>query len=123
VLFQLRHHIAVLLLLVFGRVMVPDAAWLALHPHEHTEHEAAHAPDSALKGQTVVAEKHTHCATDHLFSAPTLPAPTFAWGVVVPPMYERPTGVSLSSVWTARLVQTLCLRGPPADAHAGRRTA
>lgn len=105
-----------MLLLAFARVLVPDAAVLALHTHAHTEHEAAHDHASGLKGKTVVAEKHTHCATDHLFNAPALPAPVFAFGVVPPVRFARPTGVALNSVWTTRLVRTLCLRGPPAVA-------
>ena len=53
-LFRLRHHIALVLLLAFARVLVPDAAVLALHQHTHTEQEAAHDTGSGLKGKTVV---------------------------------------------------------------------
>ncbi len=112
----LRRHISLVLLLAFTRVLVPDAAVLALHPHAHTEREAAHDAGSALKGKTVVAEKHTHCPTDHLFNAPALPAPAFVWGMVVPVRYAQPESVALASVWAARLVTTRCLRGPPGTA-------
>ena len=114
----LRRHIALVLLLAFARVLVPDALVLTLHQHPHTEHEAAHDAGSGLKGKTVVAEKHTHCPTDHLFNAPALPAPAFAWGGVVPVRYARPAGVAFTSVWTARLVTTRCLRGTPAPFHS-----
>lgn len=111
---RLRHHIALVLLLAFARVLLPDSAILALHQHEHTEHEAAHASDDALKGRTVVGEKHSHCPVDHLFNAPALPVPCFVFGVVPPGQFAQPQAVALASVWSARLVQTLCLRGPPA---------
>ena len=112
----LRRHIALVLLLAFARVLLPDTAVLALHRHAHTEHEVAHEVGSGLKGKTIVGEKHTHCPTDHLFNAPALPAPAFAFGVVVPARFAPPKPVALAGVWSARLVQTLCLRGPPATA-------
>ncbi len=102
-----------MLLLAFARVLVPDALVLALHRHAHTEQEAAHDAGSGWKGKTVVAEKHSHCPTDHLFNVPALPAPAFEFGVVVPVRYARPVPEALAGVWAARLVRTLCLRGPP----------
>ena len=108
-----RHHIALLLLLAFARVLLPDSAILALHHHEHTAREAAHDSASHLKGQTIVGEKHTHCPTDHLFNAPALPAPAFVFGVVVPAAFGVEQVAARPDVWTARLVRTLCLRGPP----------
>ena len=119
---RLRFHIALVLLLAFGRVLLPDAAVLALHDHQHTEREAAHDGGSGLKGKTLVTERHTHCPTDHLFNAPALPAPAFAWGVVRPVRYAPPLPVALASVWAARLVTTRCLRGPP-NGHDLRVTA
>ncbi len=109
-----RYHIALVLLLAFVRVLLPDTAVLALHDHRHTEHEAAHDTGSRLKGKTVVGEKHSHCPTDHLFSAPALPAPEFVFGVVAPAQFVQSQSAALSSVWATRLVRTLCLRGPPA---------
>ncbi len=114
VLTRFRPYIALLLLLAFVRVLLPDTAVLALHRHAHTEVEAAHDHASDLRGHTIVSEKHTHCPTDHLFDAPVLPAPTFVFGVVPPLRFPAPQPVALSSVWAARLVRTLCLRGPPA---------
>ena len=105
-----------MLLLVFGRVLLPDAAVLALHQHAHTEREAAHEAGSGLKGKTIVSEKHTHCPTDHLFNAAALLAPTFEFGVVVPVAFAQRRPGAGASVWTARLVRTLCLRGPPMGA-------
>ena len=110
---RLRYHIALVLLLAFGRVLLPDTAVLALHRHTHTEGEAAHDAGSGLKGKTIVGEKHTHCPTDHLFNAPALPAPTFVFGVVVPAVFAQPKPQAVSAQWAARLVRTLCLRGPP----------
>lgn len=102
-----------MLLLAFARVMLPDAAVLALHAHNHTEQEAAHDTGSDFKGKTIVGEKHSHCPTDHLFNAPALPAPGFEFGVRPLVRYARPELVALTSVWATRLVRTLCLRGPP----------
>ena len=113
---RLRSHIALVLLLAFARVLLPDAAVLALHRHAHTEHEAAHDAGSHLKGKTIVSEKHSHCPTDHLFNAPALPTPAFEFGVVPPVRYARPREVAFASHWPARLVATLNLRGPPRQA-------
>jgi hypothetical protein len=110
---RLRPYIAVLLLLAFVRVLLPDTAVLALHQHAHTEQEAAHDAASGLKGKTIVSEKHTHCPTDHLFNAPALLAPALVFGVRLPAHFAKPKPVALTSVWAARLVRTLCLRGPP----------
>jgi hypothetical protein len=110
VLLSLRSHIALMLLLAFVRVLVPDELLLALHPHRHTEHEVAHE-GKGLKA--IVSAKHVHCPTDHLFNAPALPAPTFVFGVRVPTRFARPRAEEVTSHWAGRLVQTLCLRGPP----------
>ncbi len=110
---RLRSHIALVLLLAFGRVLLPDAALLALHRHTHTAREAAHQVPG-FKGKVLLTERHTHCATDHLFSAPALPAPVFAFGVVVPVAYEKAVSTERAAPWPARLVATLNLRGPPA---------
>lgn len=110
---RLRHHIALVLLLAFVRVLLPDELLLALHAHEHTEREIAHEG----KGhKAVVTAKHTHCPTDHLFNAPALPAPAFEFGVVPPVRFAQPGSEAVASLWPGRLVETLCLRGPPAQA-------
>ncbi|HEY4650393.1 MAG TPA: hypothetical protein VIG72_03220 [Pontibacter sp.] len=57
-------YIAILLLLLFTRVMVPDALLLELHPHTHTidsDHSDTH------KAQ--VGKKHKHCPVEDLFDA------------------------------------------------------
>ena len=59
-------YIAVLLLMLFTRAMVPDALLLELHAHKHSIH-ASHNTDSH-KAQ--VGEKHKHCPVEDLFGAP-----------------------------------------------------
>jgi len=109
---RFRAHIALVLLLAFARVLVPDSLWLDLHDHEHTTREVAH--EQPGKAKTVVDQQHTHCPTDHLFAAPALLPPTFAFGVVPPTRYVLPASEEVASLWPGRLVETLSLRGPPA---------
>jgi len=63
--YRLVNYIALFLLLLFCRVMVPDALLLSLHSHGHTEH-SAHADTK----QEQLSEKHTHCPVEDLFGAP-----------------------------------------------------
>ena len=56
---------ALFLLLLFIRVMVPDAVILSLHHHAHTEHA-----DTAAKMLAKVEKGHTHCPVDKLFETP-----------------------------------------------------
>jgi hypothetical protein len=56
-----RAFISVLFLVLFIRVMVPEAAVLALHQHEHVVDNPA---DDAKVGV-----KHHHCHVDDLYSA------------------------------------------------------
>ena len=108
---RLSSYIALFLLLLFVRAMVPDVLLLSLHSHEHTAHTSQHDPHKAEIGK-----KHTHCAVAELFGAPFQPAT----GAVE----FRP--VVHSSVYTSTytgLIQqftffTAYLRGPPAALKA-----
>lgn len=64
-------YIALLLLLLFCRVMVPDALWLELHPHTHTAH-----PEHTDTKQAQLGMKHKHCPVEDLFGAPYQPVYT-----------------------------------------------
>ncbi|WP_187262187.1 hypothetical protein [Pontibacter beigongshangensis] len=66
---QLRSYIALFLLLLFVRPMVPDGLLLSLHSHEHTSHEV---PCDTHQAQ--VDKKHIHCDVEDLFGAPFQPA-------------------------------------------------
>ena len=58
-------HIALLLLLLFCRAMVPDALLLELHPHTHT----VHSDRTDLK-KAQVGMKHKHCQVEDVFDTP-----------------------------------------------------
>jgi hypothetical protein len=58
-------YIALFLLLLFTRAMVPDQLLLSLHKHAHTEH--SHPGDH---NQAHVEKKHNHCPVEELFEAP-----------------------------------------------------
>ncbi|NEM96541.1 hypothetical protein [Pontibacter burrus] len=62
--YRISHYIAILLLLLFTRVMVPDALILELHAHTHTVHAEHTDTHKAHVGQ-----KHTHCPVEDLFDA------------------------------------------------------
>ncbi|WP_400192520.1 hypothetical protein [Hymenobacter sp. B81] len=109
---KLRSHIALLLLTCFMRVLVPEAWILALHSHQHTEHEVAREQPDA-KAQ--LSEKHQHCPVDHLFDVPfqptaelTVPHPFYS--------YARPEATPQESVWDNTTPAAAWLRGPPAQA-------
>ncbi len=65
----LQRHIALFLLLLFVRVLVPDGFMLVLHNHAHTAHDATELvklhPDAAK-----VDTAHLHCPIEKLFGAP-----------------------------------------------------
>ncbi|WP_461488714.1 hypothetical protein [Pontibacter sp. HJ8] len=63
--YRFTTYIALFLLLLFVRAMVPDALLLSLHSHAHTEH--SHPGDH---NQAHVDKKHTHCPVEDLFGAP-----------------------------------------------------
>lgn len=63
--YRFTTYIALFLLLLFVRAMVPDTLLLSLHSHTHTEHN--HPGDY---NQAHVDKKHTHCPVEDLFGAP-----------------------------------------------------
>lgn len=63
--YRISHYIAVLLLLLFARVMVPDALILELHAHTHTVHT-----DHTDTHDAQVGKKHKHCPVEDLFDSP-----------------------------------------------------
>ena len=58
-------HIALVLLLLFCRAMVPDELIQELHPHTHTVHTEQADPHKAQIGM-----KHKHCQVEDIFNAP-----------------------------------------------------
>ncbi|MCB2409339.1 hypothetical protein [Hymenobacter lucidus] len=109
----LRSRLAILLLLCFTRVLLPDAWVLALHAHEHTLEEAAPA-SSTQKAKAVLSAKHQHCAVDHFYDVPFQPALPLEFTLFT--NYEAPTTTLGTSVWLAARQFTADLRGPPIQA-------
>jgi len=103
-----RSHVALLLILCFTRVLVPDTWILALHPHGHTVHE----PAQGKRGKAFLTAQHKHCQTDHFYKAffqPVMPLeilclPRYATTVATPALVGR----------AATLFAYHYLRGPPA---------
>ncbi|WP_347157489.1 hypothetical protein [Pontibacter chitinilyticus] len=105
---QVQKYIALFLLLLFVRVMVPDALILQLHRHSHTIDKV---PSDTKQAQ--VSAKHTHCPVEELFGAPYQ-------GSCVTVAYQQLTHTSLlysiqyKRSWHHLLVSCPFLRGPPA---------
>jgi len=102
-----RSQLAVLLLLCFVRVLLPDAWVLALHAHQHTELE----PARAKAAKAVLTARHQHCQTDHFCTLPFQLTTVLQFGAAA--AYCRPAAVSPVSVWARQLPATYLLRGPP----------
>ncbi|MCB2378728.1 hypothetical protein LGH70_14090 [Hymenobacter sp. BT635] len=106
----LRSRLAILLLLCFTRVLLPDAWILALHSHEHTLEETA-PPPGVSKAKAVLSAKHQHCAVDHFFDVPFQAAVPLEFTLFT--SYQAPKAESVASVWRAAAPATADLRGPP----------
>ncbi|SNC77347.1 hypothetical protein SAMN06265337_3930 [Hymenobacter gelipurpurascens] len=62
----LRSRLALVLLLCFARVLLPDAWVLALHAHEHTTEEPTQARNWP-KEKALLSAKHQHCDVDQFY--------------------------------------------------------
>lgn len=102
-----RSQLAVLLLLCFVRVLLPDAWVLALHAHQHTELE----PARTKAAKAVLTARHQHCQTDHFCTLPFQLAAVLQFGAAT--AYCRPQATPPASVWTKAVPATHQLRGPP----------
>jgi hypothetical protein len=102
----IRQHIAVLLLLLFCRVMVPDALIFELHAHTHTVHTEHTDTHKAQLGQ-----KHKHCPVEELFGAPFQAALN---NIELTPIVYRTDYTSLyQDRWHNSTHFNQLLRGPP----------
>ena len=73
------------LLLLLGRVLLPEAAVLRLHAHQHTADEPAHLSRAGRPDpRAVLSAKHTHCHAEQLYDVPALLA-----GAVAVPLPTR----------------------------------
>jgi hypothetical protein len=110
---KLRSRLAILLLLCFTRVLLPDAWVLALHSHEHTTEEAAQKP-RVDKAKALLSAKHQHCAVDHFYDVPfqaALPLEFVLFIGHTTSVAAVPTSVSLATSPSGAY-----LRGPPSRA-------
>jgi hypothetical protein len=104
--YRFKNYIACLLLLLFVRVMAPEAAILQWHAHEHTEEEPGTTTGFAI------GKKHTHCHTDDLFNAPFAPTQIAPVKAVLIPFTDT-YSVHHSFVWKFTFPNNTDLRGPP----------
>ncbi|WP_125185432.1 hypothetical protein [Botryobacter ruber] len=103
---RLKSYIALFLLLLFVRAMVPDVLLLSLHSHEHTTHTTQHDPHKAEIGK-----KHTHCAVAELFGAPYQPS---TGAVELTPVVHTSAYTSTyAGLHQQSSLFTAYLRGPP----------
>ncbi len=111
----LRTRLALVLLLCFARVLVPEAWVLALHDHQHT----VDAPLSAHQGpgqqKATVSKVHQHCAVDNFYDAAfELPAPPRLPLLVT--AYAVARSRTAFSGWNPATRATADSRGPPRQA-------
>lgn len=110
----LRSRLALVLLLCFTRVLLPDAWVLALHAHEHTTEEPTQAR-SWPKEKALLSAKHQHCDVDQFYKE-VFQSPEPLALPPAPALYrsaaEAPPLAEVSGVFTP----TTGLRGPPAVA-------
>jgi hypothetical protein len=107
----LRSRLALLLLLCFSRVLLPEAWVLDLHAHEHTTEEPTQV-DGPFKGKALLSTKHQHCAVDHFYDVPFQPASPLELPALVP-VYQAAAATPEVSVWLSAMRSTADLRGPP----------
>lgn len=107
----LRSRLALVLLLCFTRVLLPEAWILNLHAHRHTTEEPTQAP-GAYKGKTILSAKHQHCDVDHFYHVPFQPAPPLELPLLFA-AYAPTISESGASVWLSATRATADLRGPP----------
>jgi hypothetical protein len=101
-------HIAFFLLVVFARVLVPDALVLELHAHAHTEHNCV-VEDNGHHPK--LEQGHTHCPVENVFHSPFQLVLAVQDGL--DPVYPD----AYSDVFTPSrdfsFFSTITLRGPP----------
>jgi hypothetical protein len=111
----LRSRLALVLLLCFVRVLLPDAWVLALHQHAHTTEEPTQAT-SWPKGKALVSAKHQHCDADQFFKSAFEPAPEAQVMPAEPQHFAAPVTAAVTAGAATATFATPDLRGPPARA-------
>jgi hypothetical protein len=103
-------YIALFLLLLFTRAMVPDQLLLSLHSHVHTDH--SHLVGDHNKAH--VEKNHTHCSVEDLFGAPYQSSDALV-SFPEPSLLPEPVA-SYYQNWPSASINQTQQRGPPAFA-------
>jgi hypothetical protein len=101
-------HIAFFLLVIFARVLVPDALILVLHAHSHTEHARSVEVD---RHHPKLEQGHTHCPAENVFHSPFQFA--LAGQDLLAPVYPETHSDQLLLLRVFSFPSTITLRGPP----------
>ncbi|MCA8832276.1 hypothetical protein [Hymenobacter pini] len=109
----LRSRLALVLLLCFVRVLLPDTWVLALHRHAHTTEEPTQATGWP-KGKALLSAKHQHCDADQFFKSAFEPAPELPTVAAEAPVFAQAVDGSVPAAWHCLPRPTADLRGPPA---------
>ena len=99
-------YIALFLLLLFCRAMVPDAFLLELHPHTHTVHT-----DHTDTKKAQVGLKHKHCPVEDVFGKPY--QGSFSSLEFRPVVHHAAYATNYTSTWYSVTYSSNSLRGPP----------
>jgi hypothetical protein len=95
------------------RVLMPEAALLSLHAHQHTHDEVTTSRTAKAHGKPVLSPKHQHCHAEQLYDAPFQPAPP----VVLTAPNRQPVYVRYRPqapvCRASHLLDGASLRGPP----------
>jgi hypothetical protein len=107
-----RPYLALLLLLLLVRTLLPEAWVLALHSHDHTtdtEVAATHRP----AGKQLISPQHTHCRTEQFYNTPF--AAAFPIRMPQPRLrsHYRLLAVPAQVASLAAVLRSTALRGPP----------
>lgn len=108
-----RQLLALFLLLCLVRTLLPEAWVLALHPHEHTTEEPAHAAGWA-KGKLLIGKQHQHCEVEQFYNVAYQAAPPLLLPLPPAPLCYAPLPAP-ADVRPAVPVRAgpAALRGPP----------
>ncbi|NVO31975.1 hypothetical protein [Hymenobacter lapidiphilus] len=107
----LRSRLALLLLICFTRVLLPEAWVLNLHAHEHTTEEPSLAPGE-LHGKTVLSAEHKHCIVDNFCHVPFQASAPVELPLVFA-AYQVPASAAVLPAWQDARTPAADSRGPP----------
>lgn len=112
---KLRSRLALVLLLCFVRVLLPDTWVLALHEHTHTTDELAHTK-AWPKSKALFSAKHQHCNADQFFKSAFEPAPGVQMPTPAASCFTDLVVAAGAAPQVSAPFATPQLRGPPARA-------